>query len=133
MPFRIEVDRQRRVAIVSGTGALGPEERLSAPAEVAAHPDFEPDFGVVFDVRNIEPDFDANRMVESARSLLRMRPLLRHRLAVVAPVVLATPLEIGAALAVAGGFPIQIFLDFDEALAWVTPEVAGEARPSNAS
>ncbi|HJO24453.1 MAG: hypothetical protein QF890_04325 [Myxococcota bacterium] len=122
MPFYIDVDRKRRVAIARGRGDLTFNERLSVPADVAAHPDFEANFGVVVDVRDTPPDLDADRVIESVRSLVRLRPLLHHRLAVVAPESIATPLEVGAALANAGGVPVQIFADFQAALAWVTPE-----------
>lgn len=110
------------MAHVRGWGPSTLEEALRAPIEVAAHADFEPDFGVVVDLRELEFDPSPNDVLETGRNLVRIRSLYEYRLAVVVAAPLSLRAELAAAIAGAGGVALRVFTERDEACAWARPK-----------
>lgn len=125
MPYTFTIDRAARLALVRGFGRMDLEESLSVPAAVAAEPEFEPEFGVVVDLRELEYVPCASDVVAVGRNLVRLRPLFRNRVAVVVPHALSLAAELGAAIAAAGGVSLRVFEDVDAARIWV--EAGGPA------
>jgi hypothetical protein len=121
MPFSFEVDKDARVAYVRSWGSFEAEGNLRAPLELARDPGYEPDFGVVFDLRDLLHEPRSQDIVEMTRNFLSLREHYRHRVGVVVSKRLALSAELAAAIAGAGGVPIQIFAELDEAFAWVRP------------
>jgi hypothetical protein len=120
MPFVSSIDTERRIAHVRGEGEFNLEEVLSAPLELFARPEFEPDFGVVVDIRAIQFQPTSREVIAIARNLVRFRALFEHRVAlVVQGKLMLRAAEISAALAGAGGFSMRIFTSVDEAEVWV--------------
>ncbi len=122
MPFSNEVDTTIGIVYVRGWGALDLEEGLRAQAELSLDPDYQPDFGVVVDLRELLDEPRAKDLVELTRNLLRLREHFRHRVALVVSKRLSLGAELSAAMASAGGVPIRVFSALDEAYAWVRPD-----------
>ncbi len=122
MPFEFHFDSESRMTHVRGWGLTTLEEALRAPIEVAAHPDFESDFGVVVDLRELEFDPGPRDVLETGRNLVRIRSLYKYRLAVVVAAPLSLPAELAAAVASAGGVALRIFTELEAARTWACPK-----------
>ena len=122
MPFSYDVDTDARVAYVRSWGPLESEGNLRAPIVLSRDPGYEPDFGVVFDLRDFIHEPRSQDVVNMTRNFLSLREHYRHRIGVVVSQRLALSAELAAAIACADGVPIQIFGDLDEAFAWVRPD-----------
>lgn len=121
MPYCYEIDRAERIAYVRGWGRLDLEETLQAPVELANHRDFEPGFGVVVDLRDLDYQPRPSDVVAIARNLVRLRKSFTHRMAFLAPERMARAAELAAAMASAGGVELRLFTDLAEAFHWVRP------------
>lgn len=122
MPYTWKVDPVARLAFVRGWGPMDLEESLRAPHELLSDPDYDPEFGVLVDLRELEYEPRPEHVVAVAHNLIGIAPLLRGRIGVVVAEALATAAEVGAAMAGAGGFPLRIFTDPDEARAWLASD-----------
>jgi hypothetical protein len=120
MPYTYSVDSQSRMAYVRGSGPMDLEESMSAPVELSACPDFQADFGVVVDLRDMEFEPNASDLMEMSHHLIRVHRLFQHRVALVVNKSLSIPAEISAAIAGAGGFPLRVFTCPDEANEWAS-------------
>jgi hypothetical protein len=120
MNYSYSIDTSAAVAHVEGSGDFDLLETLSAPLELFAHEDFDPDFGVVVDLRKLEYEPSASHLVAIARNLVRFKALLGHRVAVVVSRrIHRLAAELTAAMADAGGFPIRVFSSLEGAQVWV--------------
>ena len=129
MPYSYEVDRGARIAYVRAWGALDLDETLKAPRALGLHPDYDTKFGVVGDLRDIRYEPSARDVGAGARNLIRLRKQFEYRVGLVVSRKLALASELSAAIAQAGGFPIRIFADLDEAFGWVRPGQPDGAEP----
>ena len=121
MPYSYEVDTDERIAYVRSWGRMDIEESLQAPVELSHHPDYRPDFGVVVDLLDVQYQPRAADVVAVARNLIQLRKLFSHRVGIVTVSHLARAGELVSAIAGAGGFPLRVFTDLDEAFLWVRP------------
>ena len=118
--YSYSIDTSAAVAYVEGSGVFGLHETLAVPLELFAHEDFDPDFGVVVDLRKLEFEPSAGHLVAIARNFVRFKALLGHRFAVVVSgQIHRLAAELTAAIASAGGFPIRVFSSLEGARAWV--------------
>ena len=124
LPYSYEVDKDACIAYVRSWGPLDIEEVLQAPGVLAEHSDYSTDFGVVVDLRDIHYQPRAKDVVDIARNLISLRQNFDWRVAIVMPQKLALAAELSAAIAQAGGFPLQVFTDLDEAFRWVRPSAS---------
>ena len=122
MPFSYDIDTDARVVYVRSWGHLEVEGNLRAPLELARDSGYEPDFGVVVDVRDLLHEPRSQDVMEMTRNFLSLREHYRHRVGVVVSQRLALSAELAAAIAGADGVSIQVFGDLDEAFAWVRPD-----------
>jgi hypothetical protein len=112
------IDAAARIAFVRGVGPMDLEETLQAPHVLAGHPEFEPDFAVIIDLRELEYEPWAGDVVEVGRNLVRVRALFPRGFAVVVPRRLSLAAELGAAIAAAGGVSVHVFEEPEAARAW---------------
>ena len=119
MPYEIEVDSAARLAILRGYGNTNGAESRANLVQLSEHPDFEPDFGLLCDLREMTHQPDTQDIMESAENLVRHRDLLQGRIAVVTNAALAIPAELGAALTADEGIQQRVFANYAEARAWV--------------
>ena len=119
MPYEIEVDSAARLATLRGYGNTNGAESRANLRQLSEHPDFEPGFGLLCDLREMTHQPDTQDIMENAENLLRYRDLLRGRIAVVTNAALAIPAELGAALTADEGILQRVFSDYEEARAWV--------------
>ncbi|MBT40434.1 MAG: hypothetical protein QF890_04330 [Myxococcota bacterium] len=112
---------------VRGWGPVALEEALQAPVDLAAHPEFESDYGVVADLSALEFDPGAHDVLEIGRNLVRIRSLYRYRMAVVVSAPLSLAAELAAAIAGAGGVELRIFTDLASAQTWARPKLEAES------
>ena len=119
MHYSFDVDRAERIAYVRGSGDFDLEKTLRAPLDLFALPDFESDFGVIVDLREIRPGATADDVLGIARNLVRFRALFEHRLALVPPPEINVAVEVATAVAAAAGVAMQVFSTVEAARAWV--------------
>ena len=122
MPYSVEVDREARIAYVRSWGHLQTKGNLRAPLALSRDPAWEPDFGVVFDVRDLIDEPRARDVVEMTHHFMHLRDHYRSRVGVVVSKRLSLSAELAAAIAGAGGVPIRVFDSLDEAFSWVRPD-----------
>jgi hypothetical protein len=126
MPFSVEVDSEARIAYVRSWGHLEIKGNLRAPLALSRDPAWEPDFGVVFDVRDLIDEPRARDVVEMTHHFMHLRDHYRSRVGIVVSKRLSLSAELAAAIAAAGGVPIRIFDSLQEAFTWVRPERPAE-------
>jgi hypothetical protein len=119
MAYEIEINTGARVAHVVTGGPTNAVEGHALLVELAAHPDFEPGFGVIWDVRASRYDEATEDMMEGFRNIVRFRPLLRSRMAIVVGPEMELVSELSAALYETEGFETQVFWELDQAREWV--------------
>jgi hypothetical protein len=119
MPYEIKVDSEARIAYVTGSGPTDAVEGHAILVELAAHPEFEPGFGLVWDLRALRYEPTAADMMAGFENVVRFRPLLRSRMAILVGPEMDTPSELSAALYGTEGFDTQVFWELDEASEWV--------------
>ncbi|MBW2267025.1 MAG: hypothetical protein JRH16_00515 [Deltaproteobacteria bacterium] len=130
MPYAIEIDPRARIAYLIGTGATNPDEGHATLVELAAHPDFEPGFGLVCDLRglDLEPTETPELTMGGFENVVRFKPLLRSRMGIVVGPEQEMLSELSAALYATAGLEARVFRGLDEARAWVkeatVPETA---------
>ena len=127
MPYEIQIDADAHIAYVIGSGATDASEGHAVLVELAAHPDFEPGFGLVFDVRQMDFEPTTEDMMGGLENVVQFRPLLRSRMAIVPGPALEMPSELSAALYAAEGFEAQVFSNLAEARKWVAEAVAAHS------
>ena len=129
MPYAIEVDSGARIAYLHVTDSTNTEEGYAILAELGVHPDFEPGFGLVWDLRDMHFQPTAEEMMEGFETVIRFKPVLLSRMAFVVSAELETPAELSAALYATQGFDAQVFWDLDEAREWVKEACAFDSAP----
>ena len=118
MPVTYTLDLERRLLIVRAWGVLVDSDVQAGRQELLDHPDFERDFGQLFDAREVD---EVQLSVEIMGRMAQTSILAREsRRAFVA----ATPYQYRVAcLFVTLAQPyqpnVQVFRDVDEALAWL--------------
>jgi len=120
MPYRWVVDSTARIVLVRGWGPMDLDESLKAPHDLLADPRFDPEYGVLVDLRELEYVPKADDVIAIAKNLVDLGSVLRGRVGVVVPGELTTAAEVGAAMAAAGGFPFQVFTEPDSARDWLS-------------
>jgi hypothetical protein len=123
MPYSIRMDPARRRAVVFGSGANDLSSSLAAMAELAAHADFEPGFGILCDFR--ESDYapatgESQRLADGYTARFAGRPMA---------LVVSGLLHYGIANMITTivrlrGNPVAAFRDVPEAEAWLDEAIA---------
>jgi hypothetical protein len=129
MSYKIEVDREARIAYVTGSGRTNASEGHAVLVELAAHPEFEPGFGLVWDLRELEYEPSADDMMAGFANVVSFRPVLRNRMAILVGAEMEMPSELSAALYETEGFETQVFWELDEASEWVKETCAAAPQP----
>lgn len=124
MPYDIEVDPEARLALLIGRGNTDPVEGHATLVELAAHPDFRPGFGLICDLRGLEYEPNSDEVMAGFDNVVRFKPLLRSRFAIVVNPTLETMSELSAALYATEGIDTRVFGDLDEARSWVREAAA---------
>ena len=128
MPYEIQVDPASRVAVLVGHGETDPDEGHATLVALAAHPDFEPGFGLVCDLRDMDYWPTSEAMMKGFENVVRFKPILRGRIAFVVGDAMAIPSEISAALYSTEGLEAQVFTEPAAAVGWVQePRASGPA------
>ena len=120
MPYRWVVDSTARIVMVRGWGPMDLEESLKAPRDLLVDPRFDPEYGVLVDLRDLEYEPGADDLIAVTQNLIDMKPLLRGRVGLVVQRELSTAAEVGAAMAAAGGFTMRVFSEPDSARDWLS-------------
>lgn len=119
MPYELEVDPGARIAYLHGRGSTDPDEGYATLEQLASHPDFEPGFGLLCDLREMTFEPTAEDVIAGTENVVQFKPFLQSRIAFVSPPALEISSELSAALYGAQGLEARTFSDYDEALAWV--------------
>ena len=129
MPYTIEVEPGARIAYLRATGSTNTEEGYAIMAELAAHPDFEPGFGLVCDLRDMHYWPTGKEMMEGFETAIRFKPLLRSRIAFVVGPDLETASEVSAALYATEGFDARVLSNLHEVREWGKEACASDSAP----
>ena len=119
MPVKYSLDLAHRLLVVKAWGVLVDDDVHAGRQELLDHPDFDRDFGQLFDAREVdEVQFSVEVMGRMAQSSILARESRRAFLA-------TTPYQYRmACLFVTLAQPyqpnVQVFRDLDEALSWLT-------------
>ena len=118
MPVNYSLDRERRLVLVKAWGVLVDQDVHAGRQELLDHPDFDRNFGQLFDAREVEEvQFSVEVMGRMAQTSILARESRRafvattpyqYRMATMF-VTLAQPYQPN----------VQVFRDIDEALAWL--------------
>ncbi len=127
MPYTLEVDPGARIAFLHVTDSTTTDEGYAILAELGVPPDFEPGFGLVWDLRDLHYSPTAKDMLEGFETVNRFKPVLRSRMAFVVSPELETPSELSAALYATEGFDTQVCWELDEAREWVKEACASDS------
>lgn len=127
MPYDLKVDPRARIAYLHGRGDSNAQEGQAILVELAVHPEFEPGFGLLCDLREMTYQPTADELIASVEVMVAFKSLIQSRVAFVASPSLELPLEISAALYGAQGFDAQNFSDFDEAVKWIKDSQAADS------
>ena len=121
MPYALEIDPGARIAYLVGRGNTSADEGHAILVELAAHPDFEPGFGLVCDLRglDLEPTATAELTMGGFANVVRFKPLLRSRMGIVVGPEQEMLSELSAALYATEGLEARVFRSLDEAREWV--------------
>ena len=118
MPLKYSLDRERRIVVAKAWGVLVDDDVHAGRQELLDDPEFDRDFGQLFDAREVEDvQFSVEIMGRMAQTSILARESRRAFLA-------TTPYQYRmAALFVTLAQPyqpnVQVFRDLDEALAWL--------------
>ena len=118
MPVNYSLDRERRLVLVKAWGVLVDQDVHAGRQELLDHPDFDRNFGQLFDAREVEEvQFSVEVMGRMAQTSILARESRRafvattpyqYRMATMF-VTLAQPYQPN----------VQVFRDLDEALVWL--------------
>ena len=118
MPLKYSLDLERRLVIAKASGVLVDQDVQAGRQDLLDHPDFERDFGQLFDAREVdEIQFSVEVMGRMAQTSILSRESRRAFVA-------TTPYQYRmACLFVTLAQPyqpnVQVFRDIDEALVWL--------------
>jgi hypothetical protein len=120
MPYEMEISKEERMARVRGHGALRLELCLETIRGIAQHPDFEPDYRVIVDLRESEYVPAADEVREITEEFRRFASSYQNKVALVA----SESLNFGVARMIssfveAGGVRISAFKDMHSAQEWL--------------
>ncbi|MFN8647335.1 MAG: hypothetical protein U0104_11260 [Gemmatimonadales bacterium] len=132
MPFTVSVDAARRrvLAVRTGDGRL--DEIYASIDAVIDHPDYQPGFDILFDLREAEYLAEGREALAVARFLAARRDRIPGRIALVPPAIhrLAIAARYLAVVDTHVGLEVQSFPTPAAALAWFDAP-AGRAAPPN--
>ncbi len=112
-------DRDRRIQ-VTARGQVDFRESLAAGVALTKRPDFQPHYGVLVDLREIEFAPKTPEIEHFGRDLARFKESFQGRIAVVVEGQLMFGLaRMTCSVADASGFPMRPFTDLEEACAWL--------------
>lgn len=120
MPFDCRVLTEERIAYVTAQGPIDMRAAVEAMGELARNPEFDPSFGVVIDLRemNYRPSLGELRVI--AWALAHERFALPKRVAVVlSESVKRTRARVYDRFGRMAGLGLQLFPNMTEADAWV--------------
>ena len=128
MPLAYAIDRGQRLVTITGeySGAVEWQEVLTRVHLDAEH---QPGFAFLRDLRAGTTPTDAATVMEIAKVVRRFWPLLQpSRVAILARSEDDAPALVAQALADAAGFPLRMFTNRKEALAWLAEGVQPTAH-----
>ena len=131
MRFDYKIVPERRLAFVTARGPIDMRASVEAMGELARHPEFDQQFGVVIDLREMtyRPSLGELRVI--AWALAHEKFSLPKRIAVVlSESVKRTRARVYDRFGRMAGVALQLFPNIDEATAWVAEEARGEAEAS---
>jgi hypothetical protein len=128
MPFAYKVVPEQRVAYVTAQGPIDMRAAVEAMGELGRQPDFDPSFGVVIDLRemNYRPSLGELRVI--AWALAHERFALPKRVAVVlSETVKRTRARVYDRFGRMAGLGLKLFPNMPEADAWAREEPKSQA------
>ena len=131
MPYAIDIRSEQRRVVVTGTGKPDVVETMETMRRLAAEPDFEPTFGILCDVRELEYVASFDDLIVMRDGFDELKESYAGPIAVLVPDLL----RYGIARTISGltsliGIRIEAFRELAEADAWLASETDGPRRPS---
>ena len=115
-------ERDRRIQ-VTARAPIDFRESLAAGVTLIMRPDFQPQYGVLVDLREIEFSPSAPEIEHFGRALGRFKKSFQGRIALLVEGRLMFGLaRMTCSVAEANGFPMRPFTDLEEACAWLEGE-----------
>jgi hypothetical protein len=131
MPFDYHIDQERGLAFVTARGPIDMRSSVEAMGELVRHPEFDPGFGVVIDLREMtyRPSLGELRVI--AWALAHERFTLPKRIAVVlSEQVKRTRARVYDRFGRMAGVALQLFPNIDDAVAWVAAQTGARSEAS---
>ncbi len=120
MAFEFTLSGRDRRIQVTAHGPMDFRESLAAGVTLTKRPDFQPHYGVLADLREIEFAPSAPEIEHFGRALARFKESFQGRIAVLVKGQLMFGLaRMTCSVAEANGFPMRPFTDLEEACAWL--------------
>ena len=119
MPESFSIDTDRGVVHCRAWGRFTSEELMAHYTRMRAHPEFDPGFRQLGDLRDVE-EFDiTTATVEAAAELPTFTPGTRRALVASETVQFGLARMFGS-FAELNGQEVRVFRDYDEAVRWLT-------------
>jgi hypothetical protein len=128
MPFEYRIAREEGLAYVTASGVIDMRSSVEAMGEIVRHPDFDPGFGVVIDLREMtyRPSLGELRVI--AWAMAHEKFVLPKRIAVVlSETVKRTRARVYDRFGRMAGVALQLFPDMEGAIAWAVAEPPTQA------
>ena len=125
MPIRYEIDKERRLVITTGTGAVHLADALAHQESLRDNPDFDPTFSQLMDYTQLtEYNLGLDDMVKIAQRRV-FAPGSRRAIVVRDDLSYGLGRMFEMLRENAGEFGIRVFRDREEALNWLLPNKPG--------
>ncbi len=122
MPIEFRIDKERKLIVGRGYGAVSHKDLLDIVNQMVMHPDYKPSFNEIWDIREVDDLVtlfeQTSERVENELSVRKLNKPNREAIVVSNTVQYGSAMQY-AALAQKIPLVVEVFYDYDIALEWV--------------
>jgi len=120
MSITWSISEEKRLALVRVEGPTNLAEVVDSMVEVAGSPDFQSDYGILVDLREMEYSPSVRELIEIASAIINMKSLMQGKLALVTSTAFHHRMtQFNVRLVSVVGVRAKAFREIEEARKWV--------------
>jgi hypothetical protein len=120
MPITWSICEEKRLALVRYEGPINLAQVVDTMVEVAGSPEFERDYGVLVDLREMEYSPSVRELIEIASAVINMKSLMQGKIALVTATAFHHQMtQFNVRLVSVVGVRGKAFREMEEARKWV--------------